>query len=209
MNEQGHENAGMAKRTPKKKSPKQVETWGCLERMIQMTTRSKCVLWLVIAFAIGIAVGAGVSQFLDTDSSTQPTSLSRLQPPNEVIEEITQILDQCEPDQTFSNEDDFGNWLFDYLREHSDYTIEAGRSTEFGIPDILVENALAIELKKKLTEQSKQDRCVAQCIRYTQRWYTMLVLLDTPASEVHDLDTLLDLAGLADVPVFELSSANH
>jgi|GEM_PF-5493673 uncharacterized membrane protein YfcA len=61
----------MAKRTPKKKSPKQVETWGCLERMIQMITRSKCVLWLVIAFAIGVAVGAEVSQFLETDSANQ------------------------------------------------------------------------------------------------------------------------------------------
>jgi len=199
----------MAKRTPKKKSPKQVETWGCLERMIQMTTRSKCVFWLVIAFAIGVAVGAGVSQFLETDSSTPPTSLSRLQPPDKVIEEITQILDQCQPDQTFSNEDNFGNWLSDYLRERSDYRIETQRSTEFGTPDILVENALAIELKKELTKQSDQDRCVSQCIRYTQRWYTMLVLLDTPASEVHDLDSLLDLAGLKEIPIFELSSRNQ
>ncbi len=174
-----------------------------------MTIRGKCVLWLVIAFVIGVAVGAAVSQFLQTDSSTQPTSLNRLQPPNEVIEEITQILDQCQPDQTFSDENDFGNWLFDYLRERSDYRIETGRSTEFGIPDIMIENALAIELKKELTEKSKQDRCVGQCIGYAQRWYTMLVLLDTPASEVHDLDSLLDLAGLEEIPIFELSSGDQ
>jgi len=198
----------MAKRTPKKKSPKQVETWGCLERMIQMTTRSKCVLWLVIAFAIGVAVGAGVSQFLQTDSSTQPTTLNRLQPPNEVIEEITQILDQCEPDQAFSREDDFGNWLSDYLRERSDYRIETRPSAPK--PDVLVENTLAIELKIN-PDKSERDRCVSQCVRYVhqQQWDTMVVLLDTPASEVRDLDSLLDLAGLEEIPIFELSSGNQ
>jgi hypothetical protein len=163
----------------------------------------------VIVFVSGAAVGTAVSHFLQTDSPTQQTSFDRLQPPDKVIEEITQVLNHCEPDQTFSNENTFGDWLSNYLREYSDYGIETRLSTEFGKPDILVDNTLAIELKKDLTEKSDQDRCVGQCIRYAQRWYTMLVLLDTPASEVHDLDTLLDLAGLEEIPIFELYSGDH
>jgi len=174
-----------------------------------MTTRSKCLVWLLITFVIGVTVGAAVSHFLQEDNPAQQTSFHRLQPPNEVIEQITQILEQCQPDQTFPNENDFGNWLSNYLREHSDYGIETRLYTKFGKPDILVDDTLAIELKKKLTEQRDKDRCVGQCVRYAQRWYTMLVLLDTPASEAHDLDTLLDLAGLEEIPVLELSSRDH
>ena len=176
--------------------------------MIQMTTRSKCVVWLLIAFGTGVAVGAAVSHFLQTDSPTQQTSLNRLQPSDEVIEEITQILNHCEPDQPFSNENAFGDWLSKYLDDHSDYAIETRPSTEFGIPDILVDNTLAIELKIN-PNKSKQDACVGQCIGYAQRWYTMLVLLDTPWRVRERLDTLLNRPGLEEIPIFELSSRDH
>ncbi len=173
-----------------------------------MTTRRKCVVWLLIAFVSGAAVGVAVSYFLQTHSRTQQTNFDRLQPSRNVIEQITQILDQCEPDQTFSGENDFGDWLSDYLRERSDYIIETRPSTP--IPDILVENTLAIELKIN-PNKSERDRCVSQCVRYIhqQQWNTMVVVLDTLPSEVHDLDTLLDLVGLEEVPVFELSSGDH
>ena len=174
-----------------------------------MTTRRKCAVWLVIAFVSGAAVGAAISHFLQTDSPAQQTSFDRLQPSRKVIEEITQILDQCEPDQIFSREDDFGDWLSNYLRERSEYRIETRPSTEFGIPDILVDNTLAIEVKKDLTKKSDQDGCVGQCIGYAQRWYTMLVLLDTPRRVIERLDTLLNRPGLEEIPIFELSSGDH
>jgi len=171
-----------------------------------MTTRGKCAIWLLVAFISGAAVGATVSHFLQSDRPTQQTSFDWPQLSCDVIEQVTQILNQCEPDRTFSNENDFGNWLSDHLRERSDYRIETRPSTP--IPDILIENALAIELKVN-PDKSERDRCVGQCVEYAQRWKTMVVLLDTPPSSANHLDTLLDLAGLEEVPVFELSSADH
>jgi len=173
-----------------------------------MTTRSKCAVWLLIAFISGAAVGAAVSCFLQTDSLTQQTNFDRLQPSQKVVEEMTQILNQCKPSRTFSDENAFADWLSNYLREHSDYRIETRPSTEFGKPDILVDNTLAIELKNELTEKGEQDRCVGQCIGYAQGWYTMLVLLDTPRRDRERLDTLLNRPGLEEIPIFELSSGN-
>ena len=173
-----------------------------------MTTRNKCVVWLLFAFVIGVAVGAAVLHVLQTNTPIQQTSLNRLQPSNEVIEEFTQILNHCEPDQPFSNEIAFEDWLSKYLDDHSDYAIETRPSTEFGIPDILVDNTLAIELKIN-PDKSKQDACVGQCIGYAQRWYTMLVLLDTPRRDIERLDTLLNRPGLEKIPIFELSSGAH
>jgi len=173
-----------------------------------MTTRNKCVVWLLIAFVIGVAVGTTVLHFLQTDTPIHQTSLNRLQPSNEVIEEFTQILNHCEPDQPFSNEIAFEDWLSKHLDDHSDYAIETRPSTEFGIPDILVDNTLAIELKIN-PDKSKQDACVGQCIGYAQRWYTMLVLLDTPRRAIERLDTLLNRPGLEKIPIFELSSGAH
>lgn len=164
---------------------------------------------MLIAFVSGAVVGAAVSHFLQTNSPAQQTSFDQLQPSRKVIEEITQILDECEPDQTFSNENDFGDWLSDYVRERSEYRIETRPSTEFGKPDILVDNTLAIEVKKDLTKKSDQDGCVGRCIGYAQGWYTMLVLLDTSPRVKERLDTLLNRPGLEEIPIFELSSGNH
>jgi len=173
-----------------------------------MTTRSKCAVWLVVVFVSGAVIGSGLCHFLGPDNATGQAAFNQAQIPQNVVNQIAQIVDQCEPNRTFSSENDFGDWLSDYLRQHSDYEIETRPSSP--VPDILVENTLAIELKIN-PNKSERDRCVSQCVRYVyqQQWDTIVVLLDTPPSEVRDLDTLLDLVGLEEVPVFELRTGDH
>jgi len=99
-------------------------------------------------------------------------------------------------------------WLSDYLREHSDREVEAAPQTEFGRPDILIDNALAIELKLELEEKADQDRCVGQCIGYAQGWNTMLIVIDVPRRDRERLDTLLNGYRSEEIPIIELSTGN-
>ncbi len=86
---------------------------------------------------------------------------------NEIREEIDGILDQWEPDEDCETEEDYTNDLFEYLDSSSQYRMELWPKSPEGIPDILIGDALALELKIN-PNKSERDRCIGQCAGYSR-----------------------------------------
>jgi len=173
-----------------------------------MMARQKCVVWILAALVLGGAVGFASSYFLQADWGAEQPEQGRSQASLELVEEITQLLERCELPQVLPDEASYSEWLSNYFREHSDRDIETEPTTGFGRPDILIDNALAIELKTELEAKSDQDRCVGQCLGYLQGWDTMLVLIDTPRRDSEHLNTLLTAYRSKEMRIVELSSGD-
>jgi len=67
--------------------------------------------------------------------------------------------------------------------------------TYCGIPDILVDDRLVLELKVNPGETEK-DRLVGQCCKYSQEWVTWAIVIDMPNELVDKLVALLDAKSL-------------
>ena len=64
-----------------------------------------------------------------------------------------------------------------------------------GIPDILIDDRLVLELKVDPAETEK-DRLVGQCCKYSQEWVTWAIVIDMPDERVDKLVALLDSKSL-------------
>ncbi|MGH9644931.1 MAG: hypothetical protein ACRD3Q_21215 [Terriglobales bacterium] len=175
-----------------------------------MTTKSKSSgvrFEHVLRGAGGLLVGA----WLVKDQAEQfKKSRAEIDDPDGVAticEEVGPILDDWEPDH-LGCEDEYVDDLYEYL---CDVCIEGGGSaveeielrsgTPEGVPDILIDDRLAIEVKCGLTK-SERDRVVGQCAGYSREWVTWVVLIDTPMRRVRELEELLENKGLAHILVF-------
>ena len=121
---------------------------------------------------------------------------------DEVCNLIAPILDDWEP-EGYETEDEYVEDLFDYLDRETpnDWEIEKFPSTREGKPDILIDDLLAIEVKRDLSK-AERDRLVGQTAAYSREWVTWIVLLDTSASRVGAVEKLLADKGLAHILVF-------
>jgi hypothetical protein len=133
-----------------------------------------------------------------------PSGVARL------CEELGPVLDEWEP-ESCNCEDDYTDDLYRYLcEEYIDDTdssgdeIELRPTTREGVPDILIDDRLAIEVKVD-PGKTERDRLVGQCAGYSREWVTWIVLLDTPANKVGALEQLLADKGLGHILVFSFS----
>jgi len=149
----------------------------------------------------GLAVGATM-----VNSQVEEAKKSRAErdDPNEVAEvcnRVSRALDAWEPDDDNVTEEDFVSDLAAYLNDETGFEIEEQPDTREGQPDVLVENCLAIEVKRD-PRKSERDRCVGQCAGYSREWVTWIVVIDASASVVGDLENLLADKGLERIAVW-------
>ena len=127
-----------------------------------------------------------------------------------VCEQVAPILDDWEPEHR-ECEDDYADNLYQYLcdqyldsPECSAEDIDLRRDTPEGIPDILIDDRLVLEVKLKLNK-AERDRLLGQCAGYSREWVTWVVLIDTPMHRVRELEELLAAKGLGHILVFAFS----
>lgn len=126
---------------------------------------------------------------------------------------VWDLLDDWEPPD-YEYEDDYTDDLVVFLREGlRDERGDDGRrigvikrtNTFRGIPDILIDDRLVLELKVNPRETEK-DRLVGQCCKYSQEWVTWAIVIDMPEERVDALLDLLDAKSLNYIEVIPFDS---
>ena len=114
----------------------------------------------------------------------------------ETCQMVGEALDRWEP-PFFEYEDDYTEDLFDFLVEEldQDTTIAMRRRTTRGLPDILINNQLVLELKVE-PKKTERDRLIGQCCDYSVQWVTWAVVIDMPEDKVAALCELLEKKSL-------------
>src|SRR6266853_3979003 len=111
----------------------------------------------------------------------------------QLCEEVVPVLDDWEPDDRDCEKDyveDLYQYLCnEYIKDPDSFAdeIELRPDTREGVPDILVDDRLAIEVKIN-PNKAERDRLVGQCAGYSREWVTWIVLIDTPARRVRALE---------------------
>lgn len=109
---------------------------------------------------------------------------------------VSEILDRWEP-PGFEYEDEYTEDLFDFLDEEldDDTSVEMRRKTTRGLPDILIDDRLVLELKVE-PKKTERDRLIGQCCDYSVEWVTWAIVIDMPEENVEALRDLLDKKSL-------------
>lgn len=111
---------------------------------------------------------------------------------------IGDLLDDWEP-RHYDREDDYTEVLYRYLsrelgdaleEDDPDVTLEIRPSTAYGVPDILINDRLVLELKVN-PQKGERDRLIGQCCGYSREWVTWAVVIDMPQRKVRELEELL------------------
>jgi hypothetical protein len=125
---------------------------------------------------------------------------------------IGELLDNWEP-RDYSTEDGYTEALYRYLNrelpdaldeDDPDVTVEMRTSTLFGIPDILINDLLVLELKLN-PEKGERDRLIGQCCGYSCEWVTWAIVIGMPQHRVRELETLLEAKSLHYIEVIPFS----
>lgn len=120
-----------------------------------------------------------------------------------ICEFVWDLLSDSEPGE-FECEDDYTQDLFEFLNEAIDDELEEGdpevriemrRNTLHGVPDILINNQLVLELKVA-SKKSERDRLVGQCCEYSRGYVTWAVLMHWPDDRIKKLEDLLEAKSL-------------
>jgi hypothetical protein len=114
----------------------------------------------------------------------------------ELCELVTEILDRWEPED-FDYEDDYTEDLYDFLDEElpEDISIRMRKKTTRGLPDILIDDRLVLELKVE-PKKTERDRLIGQCCDYSVEWVTWAIVIDMPEAKVAALRDLLNKKSL-------------
>ena len=80
--------------------------------------------------------------------------------------------------------------------------VEKRARTEFGNPDIIIDDRLALELKLGPHEGEK-DRLIGQCCKYSVEWVTWAVVLGMSRKKARQLVKLLQKKSLHYIEVIE------
>jgi hypothetical protein len=114
----------------------------------------------------------------------------------ELCQSVSEILEHWEP-PFFDYEDDYTEHLFDFLDEELDEGIEVEMRTKTsrGLPDILIDDRLVLELKVE-PKKTERDRLIGQCCDYSVEWVTWAIVIDMPEERVDALRELLDRKSL-------------
>jgi hypothetical protein len=118
---------------------------------------------------------------------------------------VSEILDRWEPPD-FEYEDDYTEDLFEFLDAEldDDIEIELRTRTTRGLPDILIDDRLVLELKVE-PKKAERDRLIGQCCDYSVVWVTWAIVIDMPEDKVARLRELLQQKDLHYIDIIEFS----
>ena len=89
-----------------------------------------------------------------------------------------------------------------------DIEVELRRKTSRGIPDILIDDQLVLELKVE-PKKTERDRLIGQCCDYSVKYMVWAVVIDMPDDKVEKLRDLLDRKDLNYIDVIAVDSADE
>jgi hypothetical protein len=179
---------------------------------------SKEVRNVAVALALGGIAGAAVIQSHHDEKRKSQAEKDDPDGVEWICDLVWNLLDDWEPPD-YEREDDYTDDLVQLLRhglrgEHGDdgrlITVIKRTKTFRGIPDILVDDRLVLELKVDPTETEK-DRLVGQCCKYSQEWVTWAIVIDMPDERLDELVALLEAKSLNYIEVipFELDAEEY
>jgi hypothetical protein len=166
---------------------------------------------LVIALGLGAAAGAAIVQ-----SHHDEVAKSQAEKDDEagcewLCELIWDLLEGWEAEDC-DNEDDYTDDLVDYLRDEladvrapdddRRIRVEKRVRTEFGVPDVIIDDRLALELKLGPHEGEK-DRLIGQCCKYSVEWVTWAIVIGMSTRKAKQLVELLAKKSLHYIEVIE------
>lgn len=158
---------------------------------------------VVVALALGGIAGATIIQSHHDEKQKSQAEKDDPEGVEWLCGVVWDLLDDWEPPD-YEREDDFTDDLVQFLREElSSERGDDGRrirvikrtKTYCGIPDILIDERLVLELKVDPRETEK-DRLVGQCCKYSQEWVTWAIVIDMPDDRVERLVALLEAKSL-------------
>lgn len=183
-----------------------------------MPSDPKDVRGLVMALAFGGIAGAAVIQSHHDEKRKSQAEKDDPEGVEWICDLVWDLLDDWEPPD-FEREDEYTDDLVQYLRhelrgERGDdgrrISVIKRTKTLCGIPDILIDDSLVLELKYDPCETEK-DRLVGQCCKYSQEWVTWAIVIDMPDDRVDNLVALLEAKSLNYIEVipFELDDDEY
>jgi hypothetical protein len=152
---------------------------------------------------VGGVVGAALLQHHHDDAKKSQAEKDDPEGVEWLCNLIGDLLDDWEP-RYYYREDEYTEALCRYLNREladaleegdPDVTVEMRRSTLYGIPDILINDRLVLELKVN-PEKGERDRLLGQCCGYSREWATWAIVIDMPRQRVRELEELLEAKSL-------------
>ena len=166
---------------------------------------------LVIALGLGAAAGAAIIQSHHDEAAKSQAEKDDEAGCEWLCDLIWDFLDDWESEPCES-EDDYTDDLVDYLRDEvldvrapdDDRRIKVEKRvrTEFGVPDVIIDDRLVLELKLGPHEGEK-DRLIGQCCKYSVEWVTWAVVLGMNRKKARKLVKLLQQKSLHYIEVIE------
>ncbi len=161
--------------------------------------------WSHLAWAVGgLLAGTWLARKRIEDSKKSRAELDSPEDAEEAYEEIGDLLDKWEPNPECIIEDDFVNDLAAYLKSESDWETEVRPDTPAGVPDILVGDLIALEVKVN-PKKTERDRSIGQCAGYSRLWITLMVIVDSSPSKIGRLREILADKGLDHIEVWDFA----
>ena len=158
---------------------------------------------VAVALALGGIAGAAIIQGHHDEKRKSQAETDDPDGVEWICDFVWDILDDWKPPD-YEREDDYTDNLVQFLRhelggERGDdgrrISVIKRTKTFCGIPDILVDDRLVLELKVDPRETEK-DRLVGQCCKYSQEWVTWAIVIDMPEERLDKLVALLEAKSL-------------
>jgi hypothetical protein len=158
---------------------------------------------VAVALALGGIAGAAIIQSHHDEKRRSQSEKDDPDGVEWICGLVWDLLDDREPPD-YEREDEYTDDLVQFLRDElrgergdDDRHIRVIKRTKTfcGIPDILVDDRLVLELKVDPKETEK-DRLVGQCCKYSQEWVTWAIVIDMPDERVDKLVALLEAKSL-------------
>ena len=158
---------------------------------------------VVVALALGGIAGAAIIQSHHDEERKSQAEVDDPAGVESICALVWDLLDEWEPPD-YERGDDYTDDLVQFLRDElRDDRADDGRriseskrtKTFCGIPDILIDDRLVLELKVDPREAEK-DRLVGQCCKYSQEWVTWAIVIDMPDERIDRLVELLEAKSL-------------
>lgn len=168
-----------------------------------MPSDPKDVRNVAVALALGGIAGAAIIQGHHDEKRKSQAEKDDPAGVEWICDLVWDLLDDWEPPD-YEREDDYTDNLVQFLRhelrgERGDdgrrISVIKRTKTFCGIPDILVDDRLVLELKVDPRETEK-DRLVGQCCKYSQEWVTWAIVIDMPEERLDKLVALLEAKSL-------------
>jgi hypothetical protein len=170
----------------------------------------------VIALGLGGLTGAAIIQSHHDEEAKSQAEREDPDGCEWLCDLIWDLLDDWEPED-FDSENEYTDDLVEYLRANL-ADVEApddGRRirvakrlrTEFGIPDVCIDDRLVLELKLGPHEGEK-DRLIGQCCKYSVEWVTWAIVIDMDEKKQDELVELLRKKSLHYIEVIPFDDAD-